>query len=93
MIDDRFRCRYLIGAGGTRCPVYRELFRPAHPRASALQAVTLELEFPFDWRDGDCHLWFFSHGLPGYAWYVPKADGLARIRSITACASIVAVVR
>ena len=25
--------------------------------------------------DPDCHLWFLEHGLPGYAWYVPKADG------------------
>ena len=26
-IDGAYRCRYLIGAGGTRCPVYRDLFR------------------------------------------------------------------
>src|SRR6185312_16091608 len=25
IVDDAFRCRYLIGAGGTRCPVYRTL--------------------------------------------------------------------
>ena len=31
MIDDEFRCRYLIGAGGTRCPVYRD----AVPRAES----------------------------------------------------------
>jgi flavin-dependent dehydrogenase len=37
--------------------------------------VTLELEFPFEWRDPDCHLWFFDQGLPGYSWYVPKARG------------------
>ena len=37
LIDDAFRCRYLIGAGGTRCPVYRELFRELNPRASELQ--------------------------------------------------------
>ena len=33
VVDDRFRCEYLVGAGGTRCPVYRELFREANPRA------------------------------------------------------------
>jgi len=27
IIDERYRCRYPIGAGGRRCPVYRELFR------------------------------------------------------------------
>jgi flavin-dependent dehydrogenase len=37
--------------------------------------VTLELEFPYEWQDADCHLWFFDHGLPGYSWYVPKARG------------------
>lgn len=75
VIDDTYRCRYLIGAGGTRCPVYRTFFRDANPRASDLQTVTLEHEFAFDWQDPDCHLWFFEHGLPGYSWYVPKANG------------------
>ncbi len=75
IIDDAFRCRYLIGAGGTRCPVYRTLFRELNPRASELQTVTLEHEIEYDWREPDCHLWFFDHGLPGYAWYVPKQNG------------------
>jgi menaquinone-9 beta-reductase len=74
-IDDAYRCRYLIGAGGTRCPVYRTFFRDANPRASELQTVTLEHEFAYDWQDPDCHLWFFEKGLPGYSWYVPKANG------------------
>ncbi|MGH8142598.1 MAG: NAD(P)/FAD-dependent oxidoreductase, partial [Steroidobacteraceae bacterium] len=75
LIDAAFRCRYLIGAGGTSCPVHRALFHDDLPRARALQTVTLELEFPYPWRDADCHLWFFEHGLPGYSWYVPKARG------------------
>ncbi|GAC1698694.1 MAG: hypothetical protein PVS2B3_10610 [Steroidobacteraceae bacterium] len=75
VVDDRYRCRYLIGAGGTRCPVYRELFREANPRAHELQIVTLEHEIEYDWQDPDCHLWFFEHGLPGYSWYVPKEKG------------------
>src|SRR5215472_13356446 len=75
LIDDAFRCRYLIGAGGTRCPVYRELFRELNPRAGELQIVTLEHEIQYDWRDADCHLWFFEQGLPGYSWYVPKERG------------------
>jgi len=74
-VDDRFRAPYLVGAGGTACPVYRALFRAASPRDATLQAATLELEFECDWRDPDCHLWFFADGLPGYAWYVPKAGG------------------
>jgi len=75
VIDGEFRGRYLIGAGGTRCPVYRTLFRDANPRSTELQTVTLEHEFAYDWRDPDCHLWFFDKGLPGYSWYVPKAEG------------------
>lgn len=79
IVDEEFSCRYIIGAGGTRCPVYRRLFRTSNPRARELQAVTLEHEFPYDWHEGDCHLWFFDHGLPGYAWYVPKADGYLNV--------------
>jgi menaquinone-9 beta-reductase len=79
VIDDAFECRYLIGAGGTRCPVYRTLFREINPRASGLQTVTLEQEMPYDWQDPDCHLWFFEKSLPGYAWYVPKARGFLNV--------------
>jgi flavin-dependent dehydrogenase len=79
IVDDAFHCRYLVGAGGTRCPVYRQVFRGVIPRHRALQAVTLEQEFPYRWKDGNCRLWFFEGGLPGYAWYVPKADGFLNI--------------
>jgi flavin-dependent dehydrogenase len=79
VIDDAFECRYLIGAGGTRCPVYRSIFRDSNPRAGGLQTVTMEHEIAYDWKDPDCHLWFFEKKLPGYAWYVPKADGFLNI--------------
>lgn len=75
VVDDMYRCKYLIGAGGTRCPVYRELFHDLNQRAKLLQIATLEREFPYDWKNEECHLWFFRDGLPGYAWYVPKANG------------------
>ena len=79
IIDEQYRCRYLIGAGGTRCPVYRSLFRQLSPRAGKKQVVALEEEFPYDYRDSKCHLWFFDKELPGYSWYVPKADGYINI--------------
>jgi flavin-dependent dehydrogenase len=79
VIDGAFRCRYLVGAGGTACPVYRELFHDLNPRARELQTATLEMEYQFDWRDDSCHLWFFKDGLPGYAWYVPKQKGYVNI--------------
>jgi flavin-dependent dehydrogenase len=75
LLDGQFRSKYLVGAGGTSCPVHRRLFRSALPRVCALQTVTLEFEFPYEWQDPDCHLWFFENGLPGYSWYVPKARG------------------
>ncbi|MFO7496939.1 MAG: NAD(P)/FAD-dependent oxidoreductase [Desulfobacterales bacterium] len=74
-IDGRFQCDYLVGAGGTVCPVYRSLFREIDPRARWLQVAALEQELPYRWRDGNCRLWFFEKGLPGYSWYVPKQDG------------------
>ena len=45
IIDDQFKAKYLIGAGGTRCPVYRAFFRDVNPRARELQAATYEHEF------------------------------------------------
>ncbi len=75
LVDDSFECEYLVGAGGTRCPVYRSFFREVNPRAKELQAATYEHEFPYEWSDPRCHLWFFRKGLPGYAWYVPKQNG------------------
>jgi flavin-dependent dehydrogenase len=75
IVDGLYRCRYLVGAGGTRCPVYREFFHHLKPRVKHLQIATYEKEFPYDWENDQCHLWFFGDGLPGYAWYVPKANG------------------
>lgn len=75
IIDDEYRCRYLVGAGGTSCPVHKSLFHGQSPRSAALQTATYEQEFAYDWQDPACHLWFFDGGLPGYAWYVPKGGG------------------
>jgi flavin-dependent dehydrogenase len=79
VVDGRFRCRYLVGAGGTKCPVYRTLFRGQCPRPRHLQVVALERELAYPWTDPDCHLWFFDKGLPGYAWYVPKENGVVNV--------------
>jgi flavin-dependent dehydrogenase len=79
IVDGEFRSRYLVGAGGTRCPVYRAFFSERNPRAGGLQTATLEQEFAYDWQDPACHLWFFDAGLPGYAWYVPKSGGFINV--------------
>jgi flavin-dependent dehydrogenase len=56
VIDGQYRCKYLVGAGGTACPVYRTLFSERNPHSSALQTATFEHEFAYDWEDGRCHL-------------------------------------
>ena len=79
VIDGQYSCDYLVGAGGTYCPVYRELFKAEHPRPKHTFVVTLEQELSSPVQDRDCHIWFFVRGLPGYAWYVPKGDNCINI--------------
>ncbi len=79
VIDGTFRCRFLVGAGGTYCPVYRALFRPGHPRAREAMITTLEEEIEGCGGDERCRLWFFDHGLAGYSWYVPKGPGVVNV--------------
>jgi len=78
-INGKYAARYLIGAGGTYCPVYRALFRKAAPRPKENLIVAFEEEFAYDFTDPHCRLWFMENGLPGYAWYVPKANGYLNV--------------
>lgn len=79
IIDDIYSSKYLIGAGGTHCPVYQTFFRKISPREKASLVVALEEEFPYVYTDDRCHLWFMENHLPGYTWYVPKANGYINI--------------
>jgi len=79
VLEDSYRCTYLVGAGGTHCPVYRMLFREVSPRPPGAQIAALEDEFPAATADRRCHLWFFEAGLPGYSWFVPKSGGYLNI--------------
>jgi flavin-dependent dehydrogenase len=79
IIDDMFRCTYLIGAGGTHCPVFRTFFDVIYPRSQNTLIVTMEEEIEYHNRNNTCHLWFFDRKFPGYSWYVPKADGYLNI--------------
>ncbi len=74
VLDDKYKSRYLIGAGGTYCPVYRKFFAEINPRAIENKIVAIEEEFPYEWQDDRCLLWFGDLKLRGYAWYVPKAN-------------------
>jgi len=79
VIDGRFSARYLVGAGGTNCPVYHAFFRELIPRDHKRLILAMEEEFPYPAADTACRLWFFQHGLRGYAWYVPKAGGYVNV--------------
>ena len=79
VIDDKYACQFLVGAGGTACPVFRTVFNNAYPRNSGSMIAALEEEFPYDISNDQCHLWFFENHLPGYAWYVPKAGGVVNV--------------
>ncbi len=79
VVDNEFSARYLVGAGGTHCPVYQTFFGETSQRARGSLIVAQEEEFRYAVRDFRCKLWFFENKLPGYAWYVPKKDGYVNV--------------
>lgn len=79
LVDGEYRARYLVGAGGTYCPVYRTFFKQDTPKNRQALVAAQEEEFPYPHASEDCYLWFNEHGLPGYAWYVPKANGYINV--------------
>jgi menaquinone-9 beta-reductase len=79
IIDDEYACRFIVGAGGTGCPVYKSIFKNTEIRHDGSLIVTQEEEFPYNYTDSRCYLWFMENGLPGYSWYVPKANGYLNI--------------
>lgn len=78
IIDEQFRTKYLVGAGGTYCPVYRALFKAANPKSRASLIAAQEDEFPYEAQDHDCWLWFWKD-MPGYAWCLPKVNGYVNV--------------
>jgi flavin-dependent dehydrogenase len=77
VIDSKYQCKYLVGAGGTGCPV-RRIFFP-NQRIKQEEIITLEKEFKYPQRDDIAHIFFCDHGLKGYSWYVPKGNGYLNI--------------
>lgn len=79
IVDGQYEARFLVGAGGTHCPVRAKYFpREKETRKSRL-IIAKEEEFLYPFRDPRCHLWFFENGLPGYAWVVPKVGGFVNV--------------
>jgi menaquinone-9 beta-reductase len=72
VLDGKFRCQNLIGAGGTNCPVKKHFFAPDPGRL----VVAQESEYEAQPRSPVCTLWFPYAGPFGYAWCVPKANAI-----------------
>ena len=80
VIDNQYRAKYLIGAGGTHCPVARALF----PEKESLQCGTQEREFEGNieeitacraGEDGEPEI-LLHDDMKGYSWNVPKGQWL-----------------
>ena len=79
VVDEEYSAKYLVGAGGTHCPVSREFFKGSTAERNGSLIVAMEEEFPYEYSDPRCFLWFLQNELPGYSWYVPKANGFVNI--------------
>ncbi|MGK7907543.1 MAG: NAD(P)/FAD-dependent oxidoreductase [Synechococcus sp.] len=77
VIDGKYQCKYLVGAGGTGCPVRRFFF--PRQRDKEEKIVTLNQELKYPQRDDTAYIFFCEHGLKGYSWYIPKGDGYLNI--------------
>ncbi len=80
LINNEYRSKYLIGAGGTHCPVARALF----PKRENMQCGTQEKEFESDaeeiaatraGKDGEPEI-LLHDDMKGYSWNVPKGEWL-----------------
>lgn len=79
IIDDAYKCKYLVGAGGSHCPVYISFFKKVHPRNKNKEVCCLEEEIKYDYKDKACRCWFYEHNIQGYSWCVSKNDGYLNI--------------
>ncbi|MBE0684780.1 MAG: NAD(P)/FAD-dependent oxidoreductase [Anaerolineaceae bacterium] len=79
LIDNTFSAKTIVGAGGTNCPIQKTFFKNELNGNNGALIVAQEEEFAYEYHDDRCHLWFLQNGLPGYAWYVPKANGFVNV--------------
>jgi menaquinone-9 beta-reductase len=78
-VDGKFSTKYLVGAGGTSCPVRRTFFSSNRGKHHGSVIAALEEEFMYETSDRKCRLWFFQDHLPGYSWLVPKVNGWVNV--------------
>ena len=72
VVDGAFRARFLVGAGGTNCPVARLLF-PKKPRKPV---ATQEREFETQLPQAEEPAILLHDDLGGYSWSIPKSGWL-----------------
>ena len=81
LVNDCYKARLVVGAGGHFCPVARAM--GARPGSSERTVVAQEIEFPMTPAQqaecsvsGDAPELFFCKDLEGYGWVVRKGDYL-----------------
>lgn len=79
IIDDVYKCKYLVGAGGSHCPVYISFFKAVHPKNKNYEVCCLEEEIKYDYKDKASRCWFYEHNIQGYSWCISKNDGYLNI--------------
>jgi len=79
VIDGQYQGKFLVGAGGTHCPIQRTFFNRETIINRKRLIIAKEEEFSYSVSDDRCYLWFFEDGLPGYTWYVPKVGGILNV--------------
>ena len=79
-VDGAYSARWLVGAGGTNCPVARKLFpakpgRPVAAQERELELDAMEIAATRVGADGEPEL-LLHDDLGGYSWNVPKGAWL-----------------
>ena len=80
IVDGSYRAKVLVGAGGTHCPVARQLFSgkrsvPVAAKELEMIAGAAQVAATRAGRDGEPEL-FLHDDLGGYSWNVPKGEWL-----------------
>jgi len=80
IVDGAFRAEYLVGAGGTHCPVARTVFprktsRPVGAQELEFEAAQTDIAAARIGEDGEPEL-VLHQDLAGYSWNIPKSTWL-----------------
>lgn len=79
IIDNEYKCKYLVGAGGSHCPVYISFFKQLHPRNKNNLVCCMEQEIKYDYKEKASRTWFYENNFYGYSWCISKKNGYLNI--------------